>query len=525
MYGTAGDDAGKAAEELYYYRFPATQGSAKSYNIAQQYGRIEPKFGNTNTSLTNYEKGIRLAGERSVLPETQFEKDLAAGLYDDLNLSEDMVANIRKVTQHPADYQKQSWYINNPELQKIMTDSRFINKSEYLLPYYPDPSKFKLTSSAGDITNSMNTSLATSMRGVAADRLAAERAVASQEGKIITGKGASANSSDNDNTTLDNPWAMPMPSLYTPSQQFLNLTGRTFQNGGSSTNPVYEGELTNDKIKELEQQGFKIEFVEKPNPINLNLRNCKNLKALPNDLKVGGGLYSYNPNSNTSISLNLPQSLNILGQGIANTSNKLWISQDTGGIREWNITLNPWTAVWSRDISSPSANPSLGWLAGALCVYRDPITNTVNPNLLVAEGFDTGSGGFEIVLVDISGPTWFKTTIFNLNSLSNDRQISEVIMNNNGKMITIGFDTVTNQKYVTQFHYIGGSWQVQIDIPIPITTYIQSFFQWNNFFYIGAFTGELYTIQTSPPYTTSYLGNFLQIRSFDSGQSPDCITF
>ena len=236
------------------------------------------------------------------------------------------------------------------------------------------------------------------------------------------------------------------------------------------------------------------------------------------------GLYSYNPNSNTSISLNLPQSLNILGQGIANTSNKLWISQDTGGIREWNITLNPWTAVWSRDISSPSANPSLGWLAGALCVYRDPITNTVNPNLLVAEGFDTGSGGFEIVLVDISGPTWFKTTIFNLNSLSNDRQISEVIMNNNGKMITIGFDTVTNQKYVTQFHYIGGSWQVQIDIPIPITTYIQSFFQWNNFFYIGAFTGELYTIQTSPPYTTSYLGNFLQIRSFDSGQSPDCIT-
>jgi hypothetical protein len=236
------------------------------------------------------------------------------------------------------------------------------------------------------------------------------------------------------------------------------------------------------------------------------------------------GLYSYNPNLNITTLLNLPQSLNMLGQGMTNTSNKLWISQDTGGIREWDITLNPWTAVWSRDISSPSTNPSLGWLAGALCVYIDPITNTVNPNLLVAEGFDTGSGGFEIVLVDISGPTWSKTTIFNLNSLSSDRQISEVIMNNNGKMITIGFDTTTNQKYVTQFHYVGASWQVQIDIPIPITTPIHSFFQWNNFFYIGAFTGELYTIQTSPPYTTSYLGNFLQIRSVDSGQSPDCIT-
>lgn len=234
------------------------------------------------------------------------------------------------------------------------------------------------------------------------------------------------------------------------------------------------------------------------------------------------GLYSYNPTLNITTLLNLPQSLNLLGQAMTNTSNKLWIIQDAGnGIREWDITLNPWTAVWSRDISSPSPN-STGWLVGAACVYRDPITNIVNPNLLVSSGF--GLTGFDIVLVDISGSIWSKTTLYQLSNLSNDRQISEVVMNSNGKMITIGFDTTTNQKYVTQFHYVGGSWQVQIDIPIPITTYIQSFFQWNNFFYIGAFTGELYTIQTSPPYTTSYLGNFLQIRSFDSGQSPDCIT-
>jgi hypothetical protein len=234
------------------------------------------------------------------------------------------------------------------------------------------------------------------------------------------------------------------------------------------------------------------------------------------------GLYVYNPSLNTTTFLNLPQSLNVLGQSMTNTSTKLWICQDTIGIREWDITLNPWSAVWSRDIASPSAIPSLGWLAGALCVYRDPITNIVNPNLLVSMGF--GNTGFDIVLVDISGPIWSKTILYQLSNLSNDRQISEVVMNNNGKMITIGFDTTTNQKYVTQFNYVGGSWQPQIDIPIPITTYIQSFFQWNNFFYIGSFTGELYTIQTSPPYTTSYLGNFLQIRSFDSGQSPDCIT-
>jgi hypothetical protein len=259
------------AEPTYFYRFPATQGSAKSYNIAQQYGRIEPKLA-SNTSLTNYEKGIRLAGERSVLPSAQFEEDLASGLYADLNLSDETIANIRKVTQNPNNYWNEPWYTGNKELQQVMSNPRFINRSEYLLPNSPNPVDFKLVTNAGDVTSSMGTSLATSMRAAAADRLAAERALANQEKKILSGKGIDKATTEEDNKiTLNNPWAMPMPSLYTPSQQFLNLTTPTFQNGGSSTNPVYEGELTNDKIKELEQQGFKIEFVEKPNPINLNL--------------------------------------------------------------------------------------------------------------------------------------------------------------------------------------------------------------------------------------------------------------
>jgi hypothetical protein len=93
--------------------------------------------------------------------------------------------------------------------------------------------------------------------------------------------------------------------------------------------------------------------------------------------------------------------------------------------------------------------------------------------------------GFDIVLVDISGPVWSKTQLFDLSTLSSDRVITEVIMNNNGKMITIGIDLSTTQQFVTQFHYIGGSWQVQLDIPIFIPTWIQSFFEWNNIFYIG----------------------------------------
>ena len=259
-----------------------------------------------------------------------------------------------------------------------------------------------------------------------------------------------------------------------------------------------------------------------PEPIDAN---CLPLimTRLDTSSPASVGLYSYNPTSNITTLLNLPNSLNVLGQSMTNTSTKLWISQDASqGIREWDITLSPWSAVWSRDIASPSAIPGLGWLAGALCVYRDPITNIVNPNLLVSMGFS--STGFDIVLVDISGTVWSKTSLFQLSTLSANRQITEVVMNNNGKMITIGLDTSTLQKYVTQFQYIAGSWQVQLDILISITTTIQSFFQWNNLFYIGGFPGnELWSISNVSPYTTSLLGNFLQSRSFDSGQSPECI--
>ena len=237
------------------------------------------------------------------------------------------------------------------------------------------------------------------------------------------------------------------------------------------------------------------------------------------------GLYSYNPTSNITINLNLPNSLNMLGQSMTNTSTKLWIHQDSSiGIREWDITLNPWNAVWSRDIASPSVLPTLGWLGMSLCVYRDPITNIVNPNLLVSMGYLTS--GFDIVLVDISGPVWSKTQLFDLTTISISRTITEVIMNNNGKMITMCYDLSTLQHYVTQFHYVGGSWQVQLDIliTIPGLVQIQSFFEWNNIFYMVAFpTGDLYTISNVSPYTISFLGNFLPNRSYDSGQSPECI--
>jgi len=234
-------------------------------------------------------------------------------------------------------------------------------------------------------------------------------------------------------------------------------------------------------------------------------------------------VYVYDPINSIATQINLPQSTGITGQGIANTTNKLWILMQPGNIREWNITLSPWSAVWSRDIISPDLTiPDIGWLANGLCVYRDPITNLINPNILVSMGYNVPAiGGFQVVLVDISGSVWVKTPIYTFPSTT--RVVEDIIMNQNGKMIMTTSDNLTGQAYITQLQFVGGSWQSQIDFTIPITV-AQSIFQWGTFFYIPTTNGILYTIQTSPPYTTTLLGSLTPAGVMDSSQSEDCVT-
>jgi hypothetical protein len=234
-------------EPSYFFRSPQTAGSAKSYNLAEQYAKVESKIAQ-GKPLSKYEQGIKVAGERSILPKAQFEEDLASGAYAELNLSDDMINNIRKVAERPQDYWKQDWYINNPELQKIIPGPKFTNKAEYLLPKPPRPSDYRLVTNAGDAVSSMETSLATTLRRAAAEG-AAERELARQEGKILTAKGTSKIEAEDENKELPN----------------------KYQTGGTSNSPVFEGELDEERIKELERQGFRIEPITERKKIDLKL--------------------------------------------------------------------------------------------------------------------------------------------------------------------------------------------------------------------------------------------------------------
>jgi hypothetical protein len=236
--------------------------------------------------------------------------------------------------------------------------------------------------------------------------------------------------------------------------------------------------------------------------------------------------YVYNPITSVSTPVNVPQSFGTSWGGVANTPTKLWlINESNNSIREWDITISPWSAVWNRDILSPNpSNLQLGFIFYSLCVYRDPITNIVDPNKLVSNGFvgPTSTGGRQIVLVDISGGIWSKTVLYTFPSTT--RFAGDIIMNQNGKMIMTTIDGSTGQNYLTQLRYLGGSWVLHLDIPLTLTGG-QSIFQWGTFFYIVTTgPGQVYTIQTSPPYTTTSLGFLAPQNISDASQSPDCVT-
>jgi hypothetical protein len=88
----------------------------------------------------------------------------------------------------------------------------------------------------------------------------------------------------------------------------------------------------------------------------------------------------------------------------------------------------------------------------------------------------------------------------------------------------LGYDVVTFETYITQFEYVGGSWQVQFDYPLTINT--QQLFEWDNQFHIIDDTnGDVYTIQNTPPYTLTLVGNTMFNTYFyrQAAQRPDCV--
>lgn len=271
-------------------RYPQTRGSAASYNVGLQRSLINSKL-EAGIPLTAYEKSIALAGERSIMSSTEFEKGLLRGEFDNLNLSDKMLKDVRTVLKHPNDYSKLDIWKSNPELQKIMKDKAFINMNEHIMPAYPNPSQYVNYQSAAEgmkqISNLDNSLVAVKN---AMNRAAAERAVGTLERKATK-------LIDTENEKDDLTYEQRLQMIQNM------LSGKKFQDGGISGMPItyvdqpnvyssgntrsftpasaqalnmlnnqiaYEGHLTDDKIAELKRNGFVIEDIDLHLPKNQN---------------------------------------------------------------------------------------------------------------------------------------------------------------------------------------------------------------------------------------------------------------
>jgi hypothetical protein len=215
----------------------------------------------------------------------------------------------------------------------------------------------------------------------------------------------------------------------------------------------------------------------------------------------GAKIYSYNLTAGTSTLLTVPGTTS--GSDIAHTSSKLWTSS-VSQIREWNITLSPFTATFNRNITLPH---NIGTGLAAIDNTTLLTTNTtVSPNT--------------VVTLDITTSTAVSTFKFNL--IAGRSIAGDLLLTTDNKVIT-----TTNGgggQYLTQYDYSTGA--IEADILIsPTITVPWGIFEDGGEIYImaGNPTGSVYHINNTSPYTITFVGSAGHVVG-GASQLPECLT-
>jgi hypothetical protein len=143
--------------------------------------------------------------------------------------------------------------------------------------------------------------------------------------------------------------------------------------------------------------------------------------------------------------INIPGFVPSATAGVAFTSDKLWII-DTD-IKEWDITLQPFTAVFNRNITY-GETPSV---AGNIAIN--------NTTLLAVNSIASPQ---EILELDVTTTTAVSTSKFAIQA--NRNVISNLIYTTQGKLVFVSQDTVSSDHYITQYNYSDGTLELDVNI-------------------------------------------------------------
>ena len=220
--------------------------------------------------------------------------------------------------------------------------------------------------------------------------------------------------------------------------------------------------------------------------------------------EVNGNIVGYNTSTNQSTVLaNLP-----LSPDVANTATKMWLYYNIDSIiKEYNITLNPWTLSYNRDISYP-----VGVVLGAGLTAKDDVTLITTNNL---------ASPSPIIKINITGSTAIVTST--ITSLDPGYYISgDILITTTGKIIC----TANSGSVYKLFQYdeITGTKEVEVDISAFIgLEYPLGLAENNNKLYVLCSLGSVYEVNLNSPYTLT-LVNVGDFTVSGASQSPECAT-
>jgi hypothetical protein len=199
-------------------------------------------------------------------------------------------------------------------------------------------------------------------------------------------------------------------------------------------------------------------------------------------------VFTYNTSTGTSTQLNIPNGSYIYTGDIAHTENKLWTSAG-GVISEWNITLSPFTATFSRIITTPH---NIGSGLGA-----------INNTTLIATNADVTPN--TVVTLDITNDTATSTNKFNLTANATNRTVTgDILLTTTNKVLVT--NNAGSSKYITQFSYPTGTVEVDVEIGSTINAAYGLYIE-NNKIYIINSDGNVYQIEKTTPYGLTLVGS------------------
>ena len=212
-------------------------------------------------------------------------------------------------------------------------------------------------------------------------------------------------------------------------------------------------------------------------------------------------IYSYNINTNVSTLLPVPS--NIYNFDISHTENKLWTS-DNFSIREWNITLSPFTSIYNRNLTLPFP------IGNGLSVINDTtliVSNAITPQ--------------SIYEMDITTNTPVSTYKFDLpptHSVSGD-----MLLTTTNKLLVTTQDTpISSDIYLLQYDYSTGNLELTIPLNPTITGGPWGIFEDSGNIYVATGNGNVYSIGTTIPYNITLINNTSN-GILGSSQVPSCL--